>query len=241
MLQEKGKPDNDVYCLTRISGSVRGDSAGIAHYLALYSLLHRVPLPRNLGSTGAIEGQKVGAIGGLKFKLGANTVKKKPINTFILSVENKNNEPRLNNSYPNEDSYEHIHSSIKKKIKQVEFVRFTNEIPLALERILNPEMKSRNIPVPEKHEAKAAEIQATPEQLLAFMFDSGFCGVNRNEGSKTKKDEKGGIAIPPASPENGPLQNILSIEFGKKGVFEKIRNLYYEHKQKLNSNSDINE
>jgi len=89
--------------------------------------------------------------------------------------------------------------------------------------------------VQSKQEPKDMEFQATPEQLLAFMFDHGFCGVSRN------KENKQGNAIPPASSETGPLQNILSIEFGKKGVFEKIRNLYYEYKQKLNSNSDIDE
>ncbi|RHZ36025.1 hypothetical protein [endosymbiont GvMRE of Glomus versiforme] len=70
------------------------------------------------------------------------------------------------------------------------------------------------------------------------MFDSGFAGVNR---SGRDKNEKESINVPSASSETGPLQNILSIEFSKTKVFEKVRELYNEYKQKIDSNQDIEE
>ncbi|KLL02981.1 MAG: hypothetical protein MRECE_34c008 [Mycoplasmataceae bacterium CE_OT135] len=45
---------NDVYVLVRVLNSARGDSAGIAFYLTLHSLINQIPLPRNLGSTGTL-------------------------------------------------------------------------------------------------------------------------------------------------------------------------------------------
>jgi predicted ATP-dependent protease len=91
-LTEKGKFDYDAYCLIRTDSSMKGPSAGIAYYLALYSLINRAPLPRNLGSTGTVfERPKVGPIGGLDLKLEYNVKKEKPINTFILSIKNKKN------------------------------------------------------------------------------------------------------------------------------------------------------
>ena len=204
----------------------------MAHYLALYSALNKIPLPRNLASTATIKGKKVGGIGGLKNKLQGSI--KKGIDVFILCETNKRDERHK------ERSFEHIPADIQNKIKQVHFISWVEQIKIALdetlknldEKIIHSCGKSE---VQSKQEPKDMEFQATPEQLLAFMFDHGFCGVSRN------KENKQGNAIPPASSETGPLQNILSIEFGKKGVFEKIRNLYYEYKQKLNSNSDIDE
>jgi hypothetical protein len=219
-LVEKERFDNDVYCLIRTSASMRGPSAGIAYYLALYSLVNQIPLPRNLGSTGTIKGQKVGAIGGLDLKLEYNAKKNPPINTFILSEENRKDRIRS-------QSYEDIPSYIKEKIKQVEFVRLTNEIPMALERILNPGMRAqpRNIPVPEKPEPKVAEIRATPEQLLAFVFDYRFSRVDK------QKDEIG-----------RPIMSIFQAEFSRAGCPpEKVINLYNEYKQKLDSNPKIDE
>ncbi|CAJ0841897.1 10670_t:CDS:2 [Entrophospora sp. SA101] len=63
------------------------DSVRVAHYLALYSALNKIPLPRNLASTATIKGEKVGGIGGLQHKLEASV--NNGIDTFILSNENK--------------------------------------------------------------------------------------------------------------------------------------------------------
>ena len=131
-LVEKGKNNNDVYVLVRDLTSARGDSAGIAFYLTLHSLVNRIPLPRNLGSTGTVYGTKTGAIGGLNRKLEYNVKKEKPIDTFILSEENKNNEWRINkegqrvrHKYPQWDAYENMDFSplYKEKIKQIHFTR----------------------------------------------------------------------------------------------------------------------
>ena len=65
--QKLGKAyKNDIYILRVGSkeneGRISGPSSGIAHYLALYSALNKVPLPRNLASTGTVEGNEVGVV-----------------------------------------------------------------------------------------------------------------------------------------------------------------------------------
>ncbi|RHZ36372.1 S16 family serine protease [endosymbiont GvMRE of Glomus versiforme] len=256
-LSEIGKFDNDVYVLIRQSGPASGDSAGIAFYLALYSLVNRVPLPKNLGSTGTVEGKKTGPIGGLKTKIEWNVEKEKPINIFILSEANLNKQgyqkinPGMVTGEPEENWFENFPSSLKEKPHQVHFILTKDQIEIALHEILKePDKKIvhscwssevQNKKSQKEPSPKNMEIQATPEQLLAFMFDSGFCGISRNEESKNQKDERGNITIPFASSETESLQNILSIEFSKIKAFEKVKNLYNEYKQKLNSNSDADE
>ncbi|KLL02980.1 MAG: hypothetical protein MRECE_34c006 [Mycoplasmataceae bacterium CE_OT135] len=182
-------------------------------------------------------GTKTGAIGGLNLKLEYNVKKGKSINIFILSEENK-------------DTYENINFSLiyKEKIKQVHFVSFTSQIEIALQEILKePERKvihsCGKSEVRDKKqkepEPKTAEVQATPEQLLAYFFDGGWCGISGRQESKTRQTKDDYPSIPPASPLFGSLQNLFSIQY--KEVSDKTKNLYEEYKQKLNSNSDLEE
>ncbi|MCE8164079.1 MAG: hypothetical protein I3274_07830 [Candidatus Moeniiplasma glomeromycotorum] len=118
-----GISNYDIYIL-RLNATISysGPSSGIAHYLVLYSCLHKIPLPRNLGSTGEIKGNKIKAIGGLWDKLKACVEKEKPIDILILSEENKKYE-----GFP-EQSYEDIDSHITEKIKQVHFISQVDQI-----------------------------------------------------------------------------------------------------------------
>lgn len=135
-LRERGKTNNDAYVLVRELTSARGDSAGIAFYLTLYSLTNRIPLPRNLGSTGTVYGTKMGAIGGLNRKLEYNVKKEKSIDIFILSEENKRDENH------HDQSFEHIPNNTQNKIKQVHFVSQVYQIEVALQEILKtPEQR----------------------------------------------------------------------------------------------------
>jgi len=163
--------------LIRQSGPASGDSAGIAFFLALHSIVNQIPLPRNLGSTGTIESQKTGPIGGLKTKIKSNVEKKKnPIDLFILSEANYNkqgyqnfyNRNGVRTSEPEENWFENFPSRLKEKPKKVEFVKLAAEIPLALERILNPQATKRGFPTPPE---PGFEFSAAPEHLLALMLD----------------------------------------------------------------------
>jgi len=114
--QDLGKIQSyDIYIL-RVASSHYGSgpSSGVAHYLALYSALNKIPLPRNLASTATIKGKKVGGIGGLKNKLQGSI--KKGIDVFILCETNKRDERHK------EQSFEHIPADIQNKIKQVHFI-----------------------------------------------------------------------------------------------------------------------
>ncbi|RIA78866.1 hypothetical protein C1645_842182, partial [Glomus cerebriforme] len=178
-LTKKGK-NNNAYVLVRDLTSARGDSAGIAFYLTLHSLVNRIPLPRNLGSTGTVYGTKTGAIGGLNRKLEYNIKKEKSINTFILSEENKNNEPRIN-----------------KHGQSAHFTRSTSEIETALQEILkNPNEKiihscgkepipDRKPEKPNQHDPPTSEI--TSEQLLTLITE---LSIRKNEGENQDFWEK---------------------------------------------------
>nr|CAG8558282.1 14958_t:CDS:2 [Entrophospora candida] len=168
-LTEKGKK-NDVYVLVRNLTSARGDSAGIAFYLTLHSLVNRIPLPRNLGSTGTVYGTKTGAIGGLNRKLEYNVKKENPINIFILSEENKNNEPRLN------QNGQHVTH---------------NQIETALSEILKePDrhiIHSCSIKIPPKPEEPNPNSSITSEQLLSLMAEFILWGPAQNQKDFHKK------------------------------------------------------
>ncbi|CAI2195206.1 9974_t:CDS:2, partial [Funneliformis geosporum] len=188
---------NDIYILRVGSkereGTISGLSSGVAHYLALYSALNKIPLPRNLASTGTVEGEKVGSIGGLKYKLQAAVDKEKPIDTFILSEANKSVEaykkfkPGYVPKYPDIDSYENIEKnslSLTAKIKQVHFVSQVDQIETALQEILkNPNEKvihsCGEIPEKKPEKPKPQEppkpdkpnSEITSEQLLALIAE----------------------------------------------------------------------
>ncbi|MEG7979229.1 MAG: hypothetical protein NY202_05030 [Mollicutes bacterium UO1] len=209
-LAEKGKFDYDAYCLIRTDSSMSGPSAGIAYYLAFYSLINQVPLPRNLGSTGTVfERPKVGAIGGLDLKLGYNVghniEKENPINIYILCEGNRNKEAcqrLLGGRYYEGGAssyYDLASSQIKEKIKQVHFVSQVSQIEIALQEILkNPDEKlvhscgKKEIPEkkPEKDEEPREppdkepqeDISITSEQLLSLIAELSIRekGENRN-------------------------------------------------------------
>ncbi|CAG8561845.1 9540_t:CDS:2, partial [Ambispora leptoticha] len=152
-LNEKGKNNNDAYVLVRELTSARGDSAGIAFYLTLHSLINRIPLPRNLGSTGTVYGTKTGAIGGLNRKLEYNDGKK------------------VRHKYPQWDAYENVDFSplFKEKVKQIHFTCSTNQIEIALQEILKePNRKIVHVcgksEIPEKNPEKDKEPRGPPNK-----------------------------------------------------------------------------
>jgi predicted nucleic acid-binding Zn-ribbon protein len=232
-LTEKGKFDFDTYCLIRTDASMSGPSAGIAYYLALYSLTNQIPLPRNLGSTGTVfERPKVGGIGGLNLKLEYNIKAEKPVNIFILSEENKRDERY------HEQSFEHIPEGTKGKIKQVHFISTIDQIEIALQEILNsPDEKMIHScgksEVRDKQEPKDIEFQATPEQFLALIADNM---IGRQEFKKIdEKTSEAGRTIP-----NPELREIYQVVFKNSQFSEaisKAKSLYNEYKQKIDSNS----
>ncbi|CAG8590501.1 2762_t:CDS:2, partial [Ambispora gerdemannii] len=179
--QELGKVQSYNIYILRVASSHHGagPSSGVAHYLALYSALNKIPLPRNLASTATIKGVKIGGIGGLKNKLQGSL--KKGIDTFILCETNKRDEKYK------EQSFEHIPLNIQNKIKQVHFISQVNQIKIALNEILNgtikekvhicgknefpdkkPEKpnKPREPPQPDKPDS-----EITPEQLLSLIAE----------------------------------------------------------------------
>ncbi|CAH1756396.1 12199_t:CDS:2 [Entrophospora sp. SA101] len=134
------------------------DSVRVAHYLALYSALNKIPLPRNLASTATIKGEKVGGIGGLQHKLEASV--NNGIDTFILSNENKKD----------------------KNKEQIHFISSVDQIKIALNEILNgnveekvhncgkdkkpEEPQPRDPPQPDKPNS-----EITSEQLLSLVAE----------------------------------------------------------------------
>ncbi|CAJ0641603.1 636_t:CDS:2, partial [Entrophospora sp. SA101] len=184
-LVQNGKFNHDAYVLVKSDNSMSGDSAGIGFYLALHSLVNRIPLPRNLGSTGTVEGQK----GYQRFNPGYVT------------------------SDPEENWFDNFPDDLTEKIKQVEFVSFTSEIPLALERILNPGMAPRNVPIPP--EPQTMEIQATPEQFFALVADNM---IGRQETKKVDENTwESERTIP--NPELGEIYQVTA----KKRAVEQSR------------------
>ncbi|CAG8826881.1 32653_t:CDS:1, partial [Racocetra persica] len=177
----KGAQQNDIYILRTGSkereGKTGGPSSGIAHYLALYSALHKIPLPRNLGSTGTVEGERVGSIGGLRYKLEASV--DNGIDTFILAEKNKKHKNQ-------ENSFDDIYPSIESKVKQVHFVSSVKEIEIALNEILNGAIKEKvhvcgKEPIPEKKPEKPERnrdppinSEITSEQLLSLITELGI-------------------------------------------------------------------
>src|SRR4051812_29946581 len=118
----------DVYIL-RVNSSHEGagPSSGVAHYLALYSALNKMPLPRNLASTATIEGDKIGGIGGLQHKLASSV--ERGIDTFILAQKNES-------SSNQEQSFNDTPLNVAEKIKQVHFISQVSQIKTALLEIL---------------------------------------------------------------------------------------------------------
>ncbi|CAI2192719.1 4767_t:CDS:2, partial [Funneliformis geosporum] len=180
----------DIYIL-RVDSSHdgAGPSSGVAHYLALYSALNKVPLPSNLASTGTIKGTKVGAIGGLQHKLEASV--ENGIDIFILSHKNKK-------STNQEESFDDTPHNVENKIKQVHFISQVDQIEIALNEILDntvkekvhicnkdktpdeqPEKPEQREP-PEKPEQPNSKI--TSEQLLSLITELNI----REKGRGTK-------------------------------------------------------
>jgi len=231
-LIEKGKSNYDVYCLIRTDASMSGDSAGIAFYLALHSLINQTPLPRNLGSTGTVfERPKVGAIGGLNLKLEWNVKKEKSINIFILSENNKKCE------WASEQSWEHISSQIKEKIKQVHFVSNVDQIKTALQEILkNPkeklvhscqknEIPERKPEKPEPREPPQPNSEITSDQVLSLAME---LSLRKNQADTEDLREK--------------LQTFFSSNPNYQKAFLKASSLHGEYLEKLkpdNSNKAI--
>jgi predicted ATP-dependent protease len=163
----------DVYILRLRTGNTKytGSSSGVAHYLALYSALHKIPLPRNLASTATVEGKRVGKIGGLKYKIEAVINKSNPIDTFILSEDN-----RKDKNCP-EQSYEDIPLHITSKIKQAHFISQVDQIETALQEIIRePNRKivhsCEKNEVPRKEEPeKKPSFPIGSEQLLSLITE----------------------------------------------------------------------
>jgi predicted ATP-dependent protease len=225
----------DAFVLVRLDGSMSGPSAGIGFYLVLHSLLHQIPLPKNLGSTGTIEGQRVGAIGGLNLKLEYSVRKEKPINIFILSIENKKYR-----GVPSQ-SYEDLFSYITERVKQVHFVSSIKEIEIALNEILNETIKDKvhvcGDGVRDKRQkepqSKNMEIQATPEQFLALITDNM---IGRREIKKIdEKTHEAGHTIP--DPQLKEIYQITLKDPQFSEVINESKILYSEYKQKIDSNS----
>ncbi|CAG8719363.1 6771_t:CDS:2, partial [Ambispora leptoticha] len=161
--QELGKIQSyDIYILRVASSHYgAGPSSGVAHYLALYSALNKIPLPKNLASTATIKGAKVGGIGGLKNKIQGSL--KKGIDTFILSETNKRDEKY------EEQSFEHIPPDIQNKIKEVHFISQVNQIKIALNEILNGTIKDKvhvcgKSEIPEKKPEEDKEPRGPPNK-----------------------------------------------------------------------------
>jgi len=222
-LTENGKSNYDAYCLMRFDGSMSGPSVGIAFYLALHSLINQTPLPRNLGSTGTVfERPKVGAIGGLNLKLEWNVKKEKPINIFILSEDNKKCE------WTSEQSWEHISSQIKEKIKQVHFVSNVDQIKTALQEILkNPkeklvhscqknEIPERKPEKPESREPPQPNSEITSDQVLSLVME---LSLRKNQADTEDLREK--------------LQTFCSSNPNYQKAFLKASSLHEEYLEKL--------
>lgn len=199
-LKEKGKNNYDAYCLIRTDSSMSGPSAGIAYYLAFYSLINQVSLPRNLGSTGTIfEKPKVGAIGGLNLKLEYNVKKEKPIDTYILSEENWNKESyqKSNNGRCLRESsssyYDLISSHVKERVKQVHFVNNVLQIEIALQEILKEPSRKivhscEKVEAPRKEEPKPnLSSQISSKQLLSLSTELFLRDVPKNQKDFQRK------------------------------------------------------
>nr|CAG8433666.1 12628_t:CDS:1 [Entrophospora candida] len=167
----------DVYIL-RVNSSHEGagPSSGVAHYLALYSALNKIPLPKNLASTATIEGQEVGAIGGLQHKLAASVGK--GINTFILAKKNESSQNK-------EESFDDTPTRVVEKIKQVHFISQVSQIETALLEIMtepdkhvfhscgaNPPEKPRRDPGNNgPNNPPNPNSSITPDQLLSLEVE----------------------------------------------------------------------
>ncbi|WNE40013.1 MAG: Lon protease [Mycoplasmataceae bacterium] len=171
--------NHDIYIL-RVNSSHdgAGPSSGVAHYLALYSALNKIPLPKNLASTATIKGERVGGIGGLQHKLEASV--KSGIDTFILSCENKKDENH-------EQSFDDTPHQVESKIKQVHFISQVDQIKTALDEVLNETVrekvhicKKNKIPNKEPQE----EYSINHEQFLSLATE-----IFSREVSKNQKDD----------------------------------------------------
>ena len=178
---ELGKVQNyDIYIL-RVASSHHGSgpSSGVAHYLALYSALNKIPLPRRLASTATIKGTEVGRIGGLKNKLQGSI--KKGMDTFILCEGNEKDIAKRNG----EGKLVFLFSDLESKIKQIHFISQVNQIGIALLEILkepnrhivhscgkSPEpRRGPENPEPEEDPNENPSSSITPEQLLSLVAE----------------------------------------------------------------------
>jgi len=172
----------DIYIL-RVNSSHEGagPSSGVAHYLALWSALNKTPLPKNLASTATIEGDKIGAIGGLQHKLAASI--KNGIDTFILAQQNESQSNK-------EQSFADTPPRITEKIKQVHFISQTSQIETALLEILKE--PNRHIvhscgktPKPGDKPPQSPEpnpnSSITPEKLLSLMAEFSLRGPTQDQ------------------------------------------------------------
>jgi len=224
--RELGRVQNyDIYILRVASSHYgAGPSSGVAHYLALYSALNKVALPKNLASTATIKGAKVGGIGGLKHKVEGSI--KRGIDTFILCETNKRDEVHK------EQSFEHIPADTKNKIKQVHFISQVDQIKTALYEILKePNQKIVHScgkePIPEKEPEKPEprgppekpekpNSEITSEQLLSLIIE---LSIREKQG------------------ENQDFWEKLQMDYGKNANFQEAvnqtKNLHQEYLEKL--------